>query len=289
MQRYLALQKILETGSFSKAASVLFHTQSSVSQMIKSLEDELGLKLLKRSRNGVELTIEGKEIYPFIQRAINSYNAILDKALELKGLDTGIIRVGTISSITVHWMPKLIKGFQKLYPKVQFLFHQGDYSSIPQWINEGSIDFGFVNPIACPDLMTIPIKDGEFMAVVPPKHKLASKDKVSLKDLTYDPYILLEEGHYSEPLKAFEKENLKPKIKYTVHDDYAIMTMIEQGLGIGILAKLVLNRTNYDIKVLPIEPPIYRHLAVGFKEWGQLPIASKIFIEYMQKHVNELD
>ena len=289
MQRYLALQKILETGSFSKAASVLFHAQSSVSQMIKSLEDELGLKLLKRSRNGVELTIEGKEIYPFIQRAINSYNAILDKALELKGLDTGIIRVGTISSITVHWMPKLIKGFQKLYPKVQFLFHQGDYSSIPQWINEGSIDFGFVNPIACPDLMTIPIKDGEFMAVVPPKHKLASKDKVSLKDLTYDPYILLEEGHYSEPLKAFEKENLKPKIKYTVHDDYAIMTMIEQGLGIGILAKLVLNRTNYDIKVLPIEPPIYRHLAVGFKEWGQLPIASKIFIEYMQKHVNELD
>ena len=172
---------------------------------------------------------------------------------------------------------------------MQFLFHQGDYSSIPQWINEGSIDFGFVNPIACPDLMTIHIKDGEFMAVVPPKHKLASKDKVSLKDLTYDPYILLEEGHYSEPLKAFEKENLKPKIKYTVHDDYAIMTMIEQGLGIGILAKLVLNRTNYDIKVLPIELPIYRHLAVGVKEWGQLPIASKIFIEYMQKHVNELD
>ena len=68
MQRYLSLQKILETGSFSKAASVLFHTQSSVSQMIKSLEDELGLKLLKRSRNGVELTIEGKEIYPFINK-----------------------------------------------------------------------------------------------------------------------------------------------------------------------------------------------------------------------------
>ena len=67
------------------------------------------------------------------------------------------------------------------------------------------------------------------------------------------------------------------------------MTIIEQGLGIGILAKLVLNRTNYDIKVLPIELPIYRHLAVGVKEWGQLPIASKIFIEYMQKHVNELD
>lgn len=83
--------------------------------------------------------------------------------------------------------------------------------------------------------------------------------------------------------------NIKKADTTIHHDDYAIMTMIEQGLGIGILAKLVLNRTNYDIKVLPIEPPIYRHLAVGVKEWGQLPIASKIFIEYMQKHVNELD
>ncbi len=60
-----------------------------------------------------------------------------EKSKEIKGLETSIIRVGTVSSITCHWMPTLIKGFQKNYPKVQFLFHQGDYTLIPEWISAG--------------------------------------------------------------------------------------------------------------------------------------------------------
>lgn len=123
MNRYIALQKIIELGSFTKAADTLGYTQSSISQMVASLEKELSIKLLTRSRYGVKLTLEGAELYPFIERSINQYLAMREKANEIKGLETGIIRVGTISSITCHWMPALIKGFQKKYPNVQFLFH----------------------------------------------------------------------------------------------------------------------------------------------------------------------
>lgn len=146
MNRYIALQKIIETGSFTKAAEALGYTQSSISQMMASLESELAMKLLKRSRTGVSLTIEGKELYPFIERTILQYRAMQDKSNEIKGLETGIIRVGTISSITCHWMPQLIKGFQERYPHVQFLFHQGDYTLIPEWIRTGTIDFGSITP-----------------------------------------------------------------------------------------------------------------------------------------------
>ena len=141
MNRYIALQKIIELGSFTKAADTLGYTQSSISQMVASLEKELSIKLLTRSRYGVKLTLEGAELYPFIERSINQYLAMREKANEIKGLETGIIRVGTISSITCHWMPALIKGFQKKYPNVQFLFHQGDYTLIPEWIRAGAIDF----------------------------------------------------------------------------------------------------------------------------------------------------
>mgnify|MGYP000822482589 CR=1 FL=1 len=113
MNRYIALQKIIELGSFTKAADTLGYTQSSISQMVASLEKELSIKLLTRSRYGVKLTLEGAELYPFIERSINQYLAMREKANEIKGLETGIIRVGTISSITCHWMPALIKGFQK--------------------------------------------------------------------------------------------------------------------------------------------------------------------------------
>ena len=114
MNRYIALQKIVEVGSFTKAAKALGYTQSSISQMIASLENELDIRLLTRSRTGVRLTIEGAKLYPFIERSINQYRAMQEKAKEIKGLETGIIRVGTISSITCHWMPGLIRGFQKI-------------------------------------------------------------------------------------------------------------------------------------------------------------------------------
>lgn len=288
MNRYIALQKIMELGSFTKAADALGYTQSSVSQMISSLESELSMKLLTRSRHGIKLTLEGEEIYPFIERTINQYQAMREKANEIIGLETGTIRVGTISSITCHWMPQLIKEFQKKYPNVQFLFHQGDYSSIQEWIKTGAVDFGFITPPAVTDLQTVDIKDGEMLAVLSKKHPLAGQRSVCLKDIANEPFILLEEGHYSEPINAFHSAGLEPDIKYTIHDDYAIMTMVEAGLGISILAELILHRTNYEIACLPINPPIYRKLAIGYKDKNSLPIASKYFIDFLLEHIENL-
>ncbi len=120
MDRFIALQKIIDLNSFTKAGEALGYTQSSMSQMISSLEEELSIKLLHRSRVGVKLTLEGEELYPFIQKSIFQYQSLQEKAKEIKGLETGTIRIGTLASISCHWMPKLLKGFQELYPKVQF-------------------------------------------------------------------------------------------------------------------------------------------------------------------------
>lgn len=288
MNRYIALQKIIELGGFTKAADALGYTQSSISQMIASLENELGIKLLTRSRHGVKLTIEGAELFPFIERSIYQYRSMQEKANEIKGIETGIIRVGIISSVTCHWMPQLINGFKEEYPNVQFLFHQGDYTLIHEWIASGQIDFGFVNPLAGTNLKTKTVKSGEMLAVLPKNHPLAKKKSIQLQDIAAEPYILLEEGHYSEPMAAFEAAGIQPNIQYTIHDDYAIMMMVEAGLGVSILAELILRRTNYDIVCLPIDPPITRTLAVGYKDKDSLPIASKYFIDYLMEHKDEL-
>ena len=288
MNRYIALQKIVELGSFTKAGDVLGYTQSAISQMIASLENELSIKLLYRSRTGVKLTLEGEDLFPFIERSILQYQAMHEKVNEIKGLETGIIRVGTISSITCHWMPQLIKGFKELYPNVEFLFHQGDYTSIQEWIKTGAVDFGFVTPPAVKDIETEIVKDGEMLIVLPENHPLTNLDSIPLKEIINEPYILMEEGHYSEPLEAFRSCGLKPNIKYTIHDDYAIMTMVEAGLGISILAELVLRRTNYNIAIRPADPPIKRTLAIGYKDKNSLPIASKYFIEYIKENAEQL-
>jgi len=288
MKRLVALQKIVELGSFTKAAEKLGYTQSAVSQMIASLEEELSIKMLYRSRIGIRLTLEGEELYPFIQRTVLHYQAMQEKADEIKGLETGIIRIGTISSISCHWLPGLIKHFQELYPKVRFVLHQGDYTSIPEWVRTGEVDFGFVNPDAVTGLETQFIKEGELRAVVPADHRLANHASVTLEELAKEPFLLLEEGNLSEPLEAFRQLGLDPDITLRVHDDYSILSMIETGLGISILPELVLRKTNYEVAILPIEPAVTRKIGLVMKEKQSLPIACKHFIAFLMSNISSL-
>lgn len=109
-----------------------------------------------------------------------------------------------------------------------------------------------------------------------------------LEALAEEPFILLEEGHYSEPLATFQTLGLKPNVRYTIHDDYAIMTMTEAGLGVSILAELVLHRTHYRLALRPTAPAISRTVAVGYRDKNSLPIAAKRFIELLQRHAADL-
>lgn len=288
MNRYLALQKIVELGSFSKAAEAMGYTQSSMSQMIASLEDELSIKLLNRYRTGAKLTLEGAELYPYIERTIYQYRAAQEKAKEIRGLETGVIRMRALASIAAYWLPGLLKEFQQKYPRVEFVIHQGDYTSIQEGLKTGALDFGFVSPAAVSGLETIPLKEGKMLAVLPEEHPLAQESVVSLTALAREPYILLEEGHYYEPMEAFEALGVKPNVKYTIHNDHAIMTMVEAGLGVSILAELVMQRVQYHIAVRPTDPPVTRTISIGYKDWASLPMASKRFIEYLRTRVDLL-
>ena len=288
MQRYLAVCKVVEAGSFSKAADILGYSQSGISQMVQSVEDECAMKLLYRSRGGVRLTPEGQELFPYLQALVNSYQAMREKGKEIQGLESGIIRMGTISSISGFWLPQIIKGFQQLHPQVQFVLHQGDYDTIPEWVRVGEIDFGFVNPEAVRDLKTIFLKKGEMMAVLPKDHPLACQEFVTLEQLAEEPFLLVESGSYSEPMDAFRAAGLKPNVKLCIHDDYSILSMIEAGIGVSILAKLLLHRTEgYGICVRPIRPAVERSIGVVYKDLQTMPIASRRFLTYLQEHLPE--
>ncbi|QAT49269.1 LysR family transcriptional regulator [Caproiciproducens sp. NJN-50] len=287
MERYLALMKIVETGSFTSAANDLGYTQSAVSQMIQSLESELSLQLLHRSRSGVKLTPEGKELYPYIQSAVNHYCAMIEKTKEMKGLESGLIRMGTFSSYSSQWLPAVIKQFLTLYPNVRFLLHQGDYTTIPQWVHAGEIDFGFINPDAVSDLETISITTGGHKAIVHPSHPLAAQKEVTLEQLAKEPFILLEMGCLSEPLEAFHKLGLEPHVKLRMHDNFSVCSMVEANVGVSILPDLALKKMNFNIVSLPTVPPITRKVGFVMKNRNILPIASKYFIDFFLKHAHD--
>ena len=118
--------------------------------------------------------------------------------------------------------------------------------------------------------------------------ELAMKKSLLLQDLAEEPFLLLEEGAYSEPLEALRTAGITPKVKLRVHDDYSILSMVEQGLGVSVLAELVLHKTSYDVVTLPIEPPIIRTLGIVTKDRRKLPLASKEFIRCILEHKENL-
>ncbi|MED4695210.1 LysR family transcriptional regulator [Peribacillus frigoritolerans] len=287
MNSYYAFIKTIETGSFTKAAEELGYTQSAISQMVHSLEEELSTTLILRSRKGITLTPDGEEFLPYIRKICNSHRELTEKHKEMEGLQSGLIRIGTFSSVTCHWIPGLIKDFKELYPTVHFELPQGNYTEISNWIKEGSVDFGFVNSNVS-DLTTIPLQEDEMVAVMPADHPLTSFTEVSLEELLKDPYILLDEGVIHEPLMIFKQYDFEPDTQYRVYDPYAIMSMIEQGLGISILPKLLLHKCPYNIVTKSISPSIIRTITLAYKDKRVLPIASRYFIDFIIERYREI-
>jgi len=288
MQRYKAFLKVVEVGSFTRAAELLGYTQPALSQMMTSLERELSMKLLYRSRYGIRLTPEGERLYPSVESAVRQYDAMRRSADEISGLETGVVRIGTVSSVSAHWLPQVIRAFWEKHPNVQIVLHQGDYSSIQEWVRTGAVDFGFVNPQAVKGLETMVVRSGEFRVVVPVGHPLAAKAAVTLEELAGERFLLVEGGAFSEPEEAFAAAEIVPDIKLRVHDDYSVLSMIEQGMGVSILTELVLHKTSYDVVSLPIEPPIIRTLAVVTKDRRTLPLAAKVFIDELMAHRQQM-
>lgn len=278
-ERLNLLVRVVELGSFSKAAGELGYTQSAVSQSIASLEKSFGFKVVVRDRSGVRLTPEGQELFPHIRAVLNAQRIVEEKASEIVGLERGTVRIGTLASISEQWLPQLIAEFQERWPAIDFIIHQGDYELIPEWIREGKVDFGFINPKAVSGLRTKVICDGEMLAVLPADHPLARLETIPLEALAEEPFILLEEGGYYEPLEAFERAGSTPDVRFTIHDDFAIMAMVEQGLGVSILAELIMKNCKWDLAARSCDPPIMRTIALAWKDDASIPIASKRFMD----------
>ena len=215
---------------------------------------------------------------------------MLEKTRELKGLNGGLIRIGTLSSVSSQWLPGLIKDFQTLYPKVHFLLHQGDYTTIPAWVRAGEIDFGFVNPDAesVRGLPTIFVTSGGHKAILHPDHPLAAQPWVTLEQLAKETFLLLEGGCLSEPLEAFRTLGLEPRVELRMHDNFSICSMVEANVGVSILPELALRKMNFRIVQLPTVPPVIRRVSLVMKDPDILPIASRYFIEFFLKRADTL-
>lgn len=282
IQKYMAFVKTVEYGSFTKAAEILNYSQSGISRMINDLEKEWKIVLLERGKSGVKLTSDGMKLLPHAKNVCMEYEKLQMEVDELNGLQSGLIRIGTFSSVATHWLPNIIREFQKAYPNIDYELLLGDYTEIEAWIMEGRVDCGFLRLPANPEFETMFLEQDRLLAILPEQHPLAELDKVPVSALCEEPFMLLEKGANAEVSEIFERCNLTPKVHFTTWDDYAIMSMVENGLGISILPELILKRVPYRIVAKELDVPTYRKIGIALRSRKTASLAVKRFLDYLQ-------
>lgn len=279
--KYMAFIKTVEYGSFTKAAEMLNYSQSGISRMIHDLEKEWLVVLLERSRAGVRLTSDGTKLLPYAKSLCDEYQKLQMQVDELNGLQSGLIRIGTFSSVATHWLPNIIREFQKDYPNIDYELLLGDYIEIEEWIANGRVDCGFLRLPTHPDFETIFLEHDKLLAILPQNHPLAGCEKFPVTALCNDPFMLLEKGAKADASEIFDRCGLTPNVQLTTLDDYAIMSMVESGLGISILPQLILNRAPYRIVTKELDVPAYRKIGLALRDRKAASLAVKRFLEYL--------
>ena len=279
--KYLAFVKTVEKGSFTKAAEELHYAQSSVSKMIADLEHEWGMTLLERSKSGVCLTSAGEQILPFLRKTLRGYDELAAQISRMNGLETGVVRIGTFSSVAINWLPNVFSKLQKDYPGIEYEMLLGDYDEVERWIDEGRVDCGFLRLPTAGDFDAVPLKQDAYQVVLPVGHPLAQKEAISADDLKDQPFLLLEHGGKTEVSNLLNAYHAHPDIRFTTWEDFAIMAMVEKGLGISILPELILRRVPYRMEVRPLAQPYYRVIGLVMKNRAHLTPAVQKFIEYL--------
>lgn len=281
IQKYMSFVKAVEYGSFTKAAERLHYSQSGISRMIGDLEKEWNIVLLERRKDGVRLTSEGMKLLPHAKNLVAEYEKLQMQVDELNGLQSGLIRIGTFSSVATHWLPNIIREFQKSYPQIEYELLLGDYSEIETWILDGRVDCGFLRLPAHPELDTIFLEQDQLMAILPENHPLKDCEKFPISALCTEPFLLLEKGGKAEISEIFESNGLVPDVWFTTWDDYAVMSMVESGLGISILPQLILKRVPYRIVAKELDVPAYRSIVLALRDKETASLAVKRFLDYL--------
>lgn len=283
--RYEILLQVAEIGNISRAAELLNYTQSGISHLIVSLEQELGLQIFVRSKNGVSLTDKGKRLMPYVRSLVNQENNLKFAAYEMNHSLAGVLRIGSFSSASQYWMPDIIKYFNEHYKDVEIEILDGNYNEIREWIEKGQVDCGFLSEIAADGLSFHPLLKDPIYVVVPKQHPLARKDSVPLEEALAYPLIVETPGCDSDIQSIMNMSVCRPNISYSFRDDSIIFAFVQANLGITISQDLVWRAFNVfanELVAIPLNPQRERVIGLAFSKTMN-SLLPNVFLEFMQE------
>lgn len=282
-----AFIECIERGSISAAADSLGYTPSAISQLITSLEKELGLKLLVRSQKGVKPTSEGETLLPAFRSYIAREQDIYHIASELKGVVTGNLSIAAYPSVATNWLPEIVRRFKSEYPGIHINIRESIRENMFQNFEQNTADMGIMVYSEPMPYEWIPLIEIPVLAALPEDHPFAGADKFPIKECENSDFILGSWGREIEILNILEKNDTHPDIKYTTYDTPATLAMVRMGLGISLVNELSARYWNEHLVKLPLDPPQTVTFGVAVPSREHMTNAAKKFLQFAIDFIEE--
>ncbi|MBP3038610.1 LysR family transcriptional regulator [Bacillaceae bacterium Marseille-Q3522] len=278
---------VVKYGSFTKAAQALFVTQPTISKMIKSIEEELGVTLFDRSGRNVKLTDAGKIIYSQAFIIIKSFHNLSSEIDDLIHLKTGNIHIGLPPMVGSRFFPKIIQEFHYHYPNISIQLVEDGAKKIEQDVADGTLDLGVV---------VLPTNDSLFhtysfvkenlVVIIHPNHPLSARNSFTITDFEHVPFILYRKDFtlHDRIMNECERSGYKPKIIAESSQWDFIGEMVAANLGIALLPAPIAREIKPNrVKIVPLADPVIPwHLAIIWRKDRYLSFAAREWIRFTQ-------
>jgi len=280
---------VVETGSFSAAASQNFITQSAVSQQLRTLESKYHCKLLERGRSGAKATPAGEILYRASREILEKYREIETQLQESGKVVSGSLRVAIVYSVGLHEIPPYMKEYLREFPQVNVHLEYARPNKIYDDVIAGRIDLGIVAyPAKHPQITVIPFREDRLVIVCPPEHEFARVRKVDMQQLDGQPFVGYERDISTR--KAIDQlfKDRGVNVQYVGEYDNieTIKRAVEIGQGIAIipLASVQHELEHGTLKVVYLsDETLLRPLGIIHKKGRHLSPAAVKFIEVLQR------
>jgi DNA-binding transcriptional LysR family regulator len=287
LSKYEIFNTISEVGSLTKAAEKLNLTQSGVSYAVSTLEADLGFSLLKRDRSGITLTSNGERILSHIKRILHEEYLLRQEIAAIKGFDTGTVRLGTLSSVSMQWLPEILAQFNEMYPHIEVKTYLGCYDEMNDWISDGTVDFGFVSLPSSKPFELIPLKKDKLFVILPPNHRLQHEKTISYAQMKDESFIMPQWGSDDTIKRRLNENKLNLQVKYELMEERTILAMVQRGLGITILPELILVNVPANLHIIALEESDYRVLGLAALSLKNISPAAKKFLNCIRSWLRE--
>lgn len=276
---------VADTGSFTRAAERCHVVQSALSHQIARLEEQLGAQLFERSSRWVRLTPAGEAFVPSAHAALEAARRIGDDVAAACGEVRGRLSIGEISSLTGLDLVDLLAGFHHEYPKVDIRWLMGKSELMIVDVRERRLDVAFIGVWPGESLDGVEwrlLAREELVAVLPPGHGLAGRDKLKLAQLEDQPLVDFQAGTGArrQTDEAFAAAGLRHRVQFEVGNTALIEKFVQRGLAVGLVAGSIAAGFE-GVVVKPVCDAPVRHL---YAIWSKTPTpAASAFLQLLGK------